>query len=201
MSRQQPFSLPTPSFAWFDGLIAGLRPPAWLQHELENRLVLLLNHVLQQEPEAMARLQRQRGKPLRVEWNAFSLTLQATPAGLLERVDGAAPADLTVTVRGSAVELGRQWMAGERPPVEIQGDVQFAAEVAWLADNVRWDIEEDLSRVVGDAPAHLIANMARRVSGVLKQWIGRAGGMDAASTGGDVRPAHPSRAPEPGAPS
>jgi ubiquinone biosynthesis protein UbiJ len=200
MSRQQPFSMPNPSFAWFDQLIAGLRPPAWLQHELENRLVLLLNHVLQQEPEAMARLQRQRGKPLRVVWNAFSLTLQATPAGLLERMDATVQAELTVTVRGTALELGRQWMSGERPPVEIQGDVQLAAEVAWLADNVRWDIEEDLSRVLGDAPAHLIAGVARRMATALAGWSAQVRPAASHPSDDGARPANPSRAPEAGAP-
>jgi ubiquinone biosynthesis protein UbiJ len=38
--------------------------------------------------------------------------------------------------------------------VRIEGDVQLAAEVNWLVDHVRWDMEEDLSRLMGDAPAH-----------------------------------------------
>lgn len=39
----------------------------------------------------------------------------------------------------------------DKPAVSIEGDVQLAAEVAWLVDNLRWDVEEDLSRLIGDA--------------------------------------------------
>ena len=41
--------------------------------------------------------------------------------------------------------------------------MQLAAEVNWLVDHVRWDVEDDLARVIGDVPAHTIANGARRV--------------------------------------
>ena len=58
-------------------------PPAWLRAELHNRLVLLLNHVLQQEPQAMDRLRRQQGKRLQLSWGSIELVLQPTPAGLL----------------------------------------------------------------------------------------------------------------------
>jgi ubiquinone biosynthesis protein UbiJ len=64
-------------------------------------------------------------------------------------------------------------MAGTKPPVRIEGDVQLAAEVNWLADNVRWDVEEDLSRVIGDAPAHMLVDTGRKLSGALRDFIGR----------------------------
>jgi ubiquinone biosynthesis protein UbiJ len=33
---------------------AGLQPPAWAVEETHQRMVLLINHVLMQEPEAQA---------------------------------------------------------------------------------------------------------------------------------------------------
>jgi ubiquinone biosynthesis protein UbiJ len=41
-----------------------LKPPAWLTQEAQNRLVLLLNHVLMQEPQAQARLTGQAGREI-----------------------------------------------------------------------------------------------------------------------------------------
>jgi len=52
------------------------------------------------------------------------------------------------------------------------GDVQLAAEVNWLVDHVRWDVEDDLARVIGDVPAHAIGNAVRRVVGALRQFVG-----------------------------
>ena len=58
--------------------------------------------------------------------------------------------------------------------MKIEGDVQLAAEMGWLAENLRWDAEEDLSRLIGDAPAHAIAEAGRRLFAGLKQFLARA---------------------------
>jgi ubiquinone biosynthesis protein UbiJ len=60
---------------------------------------------------------------------------------------------------------------GTKPTVDVRGDVQFAAEVAWLAENVRWDLEEDLSRWIGDAPAHGLVSMAQRAVQAVKGFL------------------------------
>ena len=49
--------------------------------------------------------------------------------------------------------------------------MQLAADVNWLIANVRWDAEEDLSRVVGDAPAHAVASVGRRVAEGLRSFV------------------------------
>jgi ubiquinone biosynthesis protein UbiJ len=171
----------TPSpFAFLEGLLerAGdaLAPPAWLVDEMQHRTVLFLNHVLQQEPEATARLARQAGKVVLVQWRQFSMRLVATPAGLLDRAGPAAAPDLTLTVLDeSPATLARAAMSGQRPAIRIEGDVQLASEVNWLVDNVRWDVEDDLARVIGDAPAHAVASTARRVAEALRSFVARAG--------------------------
>jgi ubiquinone biosynthesis accessory factor UbiJ len=49
--------------------------------------------------------------------------------------------------------------------------VQLAAEVNWLVDHVRWDVEEDLSRILGDAPAHAVTSVAKQVVVGLKSFL------------------------------
>lgn len=158
-----------------------LRPPQWLMHELQHRLVLFLNHVLQQEPEAMRRLSAQSGRVVRVAWRDFWIQLAVTPAGLCELAPDAEH-DLLAEVAGaSPFELGRDLARGVRPAIRIDGDVAFAAEVNWLVDHVRWDAEEDLSRLVGDAPAHALASLGQSLARALRRFAG--GG--AAGRGGD----------------
>ena len=48
--------------------------------------------------------------------------------------------------------------------VEISGNARLAQEVASLARHLRWDVEEALSRVVGDVAAHRIAGAARELA-------------------------------------
>lgn len=153
-----------------------LQPPPWMVEELQRRLVLLLNHVLQQEPEAQARLKRQRGRVVEAHWRVFSVRLQATPAGLLDRAPDGAQPDLSLTVTDeSPLALAQAALRGDKPGVRISGDVQLAAEVQWLVDHVRWDLEEDLARVIGDAPAHALAQGLRRLAEGLRQFAGAAG--------------------------
>jgi ubiquinone biosynthesis protein UbiJ len=176
-NRGMPTPTPTsPSFfdQLFDRVGQVLQPPAWLIEEMQHRLVLLFNHVLQQEPEAQARLKRQAGRLVEARWRGFSMRLQATPAGLLDLGSPTLLPDLTLVVTDeSPWSLARTTLRGDKPPVRIAGDVQLAAEVQWLVDHVRWDLEEDLSRLVGDAPAHTISQVARRMADAVRQFAGR----------------------------
>jgi ubiquinone biosynthesis protein UbiJ len=105
-------------------------------------------------------------------WRIFSVRLVATPAGLLDLASQAAAPDLTLTITDeSPFTLGQAALRGEKPPVRIEGDVQFAAEVNWLVDHVRWDLEEDLARIVGDAPAHAIGQAARTMADALRRFL------------------------------
>jgi ubiquinone biosynthesis accessory factor UbiJ len=158
----------------FDKLSGLLKPPAWAVDEVQNRLVLLINHVLQQEPEARTRLLRQKDAVILVQWRIFNLRLKVTAAGLLDRADSTAAPDLAVTViEESPAALAQLTLRGDKPPVRIEGSVQLAAEINWLADHVRWDLEEDLARICGDAPAHLLAALAHRVMEGLRKFAAR----------------------------
>jgi len=152
-----------------------LQPPAWAVNEAQRRLVLLLNHVLMQEPEATARLARQKGQVMLVQWRSFSFQLEATPAGLLDLSAPGSTPDLVLTVTDeSPLSLAQSALRGDKPAVRIEGDVQLAAEVNWLTEHVRWDIEEDLARVMGDVPAHTLSQMTQSLVAGLRQFIAKA---------------------------
>lgn len=172
MATQSPFPFLD---TFFEKLSDNLQPPTWVVDEVQHRMVLLLNHVLMQEPQAQARLKRQSGQVVLAQWRSFSVKLQATPAGLLDRADPNAQADLTLTVADSSpFELLRSALQGEKPAVAIEGDVQLAAEVNWLVEHVRWDLEEDLARVIGDAPAHALAEGVRSMVTAIRKFSGGA---------------------------
>jgi ubiquinone biosynthesis protein UbiJ len=169
MATQSPFSfledffqkLPIPT------------PPAWAIDETHRKCVLVLNHVLMQEPQAMQRLVRQSGRVILAQWRSFTFKLLVTPAGLFDVAGEGATPDLTlVLTEESPFALAQALVQGNKPPVRIEGDVQLAAEINWLADNVRWDVEEDLSRVVGDAPSHMLVEATRKMSSALRDFLG-----------------------------
>jgi ubiquinone biosynthesis accessory factor UbiJ len=169
MATQSPFPFLD---SLFERLRSGLQPPPWMVEEIQRRLVLTFNHVLMQEPEARARLARQAQRVVEARWRIFVVRLVATPAGLLDLAPAAAQPDLMLTLtEESPWELAQAALRGDNPPVRIAGDVQFANEVNWLVEHVRWDVEEDLSRLIGDAPAHAMAAAARQMVQALRQFV------------------------------
>ncbi len=162
-------------------MAAGPQPPQWLVHEVQHRVVLLLNHVLMQESAATQRLTPSRGRVVRMQWRQFFMALQVTPAGLFDLAPPAATPDLRLEVmQASPLDLAQAALRGERPAVRIDGDVQFAGDIQWLADNLRWDMEDDLARLIGDVPAHTLANLAgsaaQALRGFLQDRVPPAGG-------------------------
>ena len=177
MTNTFPFSL-------LESIAARFQPPEWVVIETQQRLVLFLNHVLMQEKEAQDRLARKKGSVLHIRWGLFSLDLLVTPAGLLDKATPGIKPDLLIEVAvDSPMALVQSVMAGKSPPVKIEGDVQLAAELGWLAENLRWDFEEDLSRVVGDIPAHAMADAARRVGQAVKSFLVTAPGSPLQASG------------------
>jgi len=150
-------------------------PPAWAVSEVQQRVVLFLNHVLMQEPAARDRLQRQRGRLVQVCWRDQVFQCAFTPAGLVEFMApdaSAKAADLVLRVNEpSPFALAKTVLQGDKPAIRIEGDVQLAAEVNWLIDHVHWDPEEDLARLIGDAAAHTLVQTGQRAVQALRSFV------------------------------
>lgn len=162
--------MPTP----FDSAL-GARFSALLGSAAMERITLLLNHVIAAEPVATERLKAHSGRSLQLVWTGWpslvlpppSVAFTVTPAGLFEWCGEQPPAqpDLRVNLDASnPLKLASLWLSGERPQVVIEGDSALAADVNWLIDNLRWDIEDDLARIIGQAPAHELARGASAIA-------------------------------------
>jgi ubiquinone biosynthesis protein UbiJ len=164
-----------------------------------QRLTLLLNHVLAGESAALARLRPHSGRFIRLQmtgWPALlpplpDLTFAITPAGLLEWIGADAPAnvDLRVTVDASnPARSVAQGLSGQRPAVDVSGDAALATDVSWLMDNLRWDVQDDLARVIGDAPAHELARLGGKLAAGMRDAVGALAGLAARVAGGAGQP-------------
>jgi ubiquinone biosynthesis protein UbiJ len=95
-------------------------------------------------------------------------TLEATPEGTLAGIPGGAPPDATISggplsllaLSGPAPEAVLQ-----RGDVRIDGDAELAQKFRELALLLRPDLEEELSLVLGDVPAHQLGRFARAAFG------------------------------------
>lgn len=160
-----------------------------LNHAVMERATLWLNHVLAGEPVATQRLAPHAGRSIRVRFEGWpsalppppSAAFRITPAGLLEWCgDEVIEPDLAVALDASNPALALvQAVSGERPKVEVSGDAAFAADLGWLVDNLRWDYEDDLAKVIGPVPARELARFASGAAAGLRQLVRAVGGRAA----------------------
>lgn len=150
-----------------------------LEPALMERLVLLLNHVLRAEAAATARLRPHAGRHLGVSLQGWpsplppppALAFRITPAGLLEWAGSAAQGepDLRVSLDASnPAMLLLRLAAGERPRLEVQGDAALAADIDWLAVNLRWDLAGDLERLFGPMVGGMLARFGTALASALR---------------------------------
>ncbi len=122
-----------------------------------------VNHVLRSAPVAMERLQRHAGRTAVFQLGPMTLGFTVQTTGQVAAALPGAARDLEVRI--SPFLLPRI-VANEEAAfreIEMKGDMEFAQEVSYLAANVTWDFEEDLSRAVGDIAAHRIVSVARQI--------------------------------------
>jgi len=152
------------------------------------RLTLLINHVLNSETVAVERLRPHAGRRVALHlagWPALlpplpALAWRITPAGLLEWCGQQPEAEADLTVRMDAENpalLAARLVAGDVPPLQIDGDAQLAGDINWLAQNLRWDMTADLERFFGAAVAQQLARLGTALSAGLRNAVRGAQGL------------------------
>lgn len=111
------------------------------------------------------------------------------PGGTSQDVD-APRFDVEMHVRPSFAAAGallREGTRGLAPYVRIEGEVMLAAALAEVAERVRWDPEEDLSRITGDVVAHRIGRGVGAARDAMRElrsrFAGSAGRRFASASG------------------
>jgi len=126
-----------------------------------------LNHVLRQQEWARDRLRAHPGRTVRMivasPLGPVSTDARIADDGTLAAATVDAPT-VTLTLTPSIDALFGALRDGPRGltgALKVDGDVMLAAAVGEIAQHLRWDVEEDLSRVVGDRVAHRLGAAAR----------------------------------------
>jgi ubiquinone biosynthesis protein UbiJ len=115
-----------------------------------------LNRLLEAEPWARERLAPFAGMTVELRAPPLpSLSFVILPGGTLE-AGGQDPA-LTVTLRPAALPALMQSEEHFVRSVAVAGDERLAAAVMTLLRHLRWDAEEDLSKLLGDEKRLLVS--------------------------------------------
>jgi ubiquinone biosynthesis accessory factor UbiJ len=120
-----------------------------------------VNHVLRGSPLALERLRPHAGRTVAFHVGPLALALTVQSTGEVATAVSGAARDLEVRISPFLVpRLAARDEAAFRE-IEMEGDAALAEEVSFLVRNLTWDVEEDLSRVVGDIAAHRMVGAAR----------------------------------------
>lgn len=130
--------------------------------------VRALNALLSRESWARERLSRHAGKTVRFSMGGVVTGLAIDSEGYADIADAAVVPDVTLTVDAAKFNPLAMLPGQTRPDLvaatHIEGEAALARVVADLAENLRWDPEDDLSRLVGDIPATRLMAGARAAS-------------------------------------
>jgi len=117
--------------------------------------VTALNHLLEQQPWATERLAPFAGRCVEFRCPPLpDLRLRILETGLLEGAAADADADLVLTLAPAALPLLVARDETVLRQIIIEGSAELASTFQHLFRHLTWDIEEDLSRLVGDVIAH-----------------------------------------------
>jgi ubiquinone biosynthesis protein UbiJ len=122
-----------------------------------------INRLLRANTWALRRLQPYAGKVAALRCPPFELCFSVLDTGELAAAESGVAPDVTIAVppdlllRASARD-STAWTAAR-----VSGNVEFAAAIDYVRRSLRWDYEEDLSRIVGDIAAHRLSSAARQL--------------------------------------
>ena len=131
---------------------------------LDFAAVKLINRVLADYPLAREPLARHNGKVISFDFGPFGLRLRITAEGLAEIIGegGDIKPDVAFQIPLSLLPRLAQKEPAAFTEVAFSGDSELAALLSNVAREVEWDIEEDLSKWVGDIAAHRIKDTVKR---------------------------------------
>ena len=126
-----------------------------------------INRLLRSNTWALEKLRRHSGKTALFTCPPFELRVTVSDAGAFLPAPADAVPDLAIGMTPGlllrvAIRDEAAWSTAQ-----VTGDVEFAASIDYVRRNLRWDYEEDLSRVFGDIAAHRLAGATRQ----LDQWV------------------------------
>jgi len=128
----------------------------------------ILNRNIAGSVAARTLCKRLDGKVLALRFTGLPLSISFRSDGERMTLDTAQPETASATLSGTPISFMQ--LAGATPEaalrtgaVHIEGDAEVAQTFSELLKAARPDLEEELSRVIGDVAAHQVGNVARSV--------------------------------------
>ena len=122
-----------------------------------------LNHLLENANWARARLVPFAGRRARFDVPPFGFGFEITAAGMVVANADPELSDVVIRLPAETPFLLPQGLDKVMSRATVEGNAEFATELSFVFRQLRWDAEEDLSKLVGDIAAHRLVQGANRL--------------------------------------
>ena len=122
---------------------------------------IILDHLLSQNDWMQSKLVEHKNKIIIIKISDLKLILKVDENGLLHSLNEAEKFDciIKLTVNSFISQL----INNNNSNISIEGDLELANQVAQVLKKIEWDIEEDLSKYIGDIPAIKTTKILKKV--------------------------------------
>jgi len=124
-----------------------------------------LNHLLLGEPWARERLRAHAGAQALIQAGVFDVYLLVDSTGVFERGSPDQAAAVTITLPPDTAFRLLADRSSVFQAARLSGSADFAETLAFVFRNLRWDVEADLARLVGDIPARRLEMLRQKLLG------------------------------------
>lgn len=135
---------------------------------ISSTFTQFLNHLLTQESWARALLQKHAGKLACIDLELQQIRLRVAADGYVQsepQLD--AREDVKLSIKLADLPLIAQDKTRAVSYVKLEGDADFAQAISQLSQDLSWDVEDDLSGIVGDIAARRLVSSGRQIVDVL----------------------------------
>lgn len=138
-------------------------------------LEAMINRYLSLDPEAIEKISELESKVIAVEISGINKTLYFFPHNAGMDISDEYDGEVDTKLKGSPMALLKMGLSKDVAPlmlkgeVEIEGDLRLGRSFKKILAEMDVDWEEYIARVIGDAPAHHLANLTKKIFGWGKQ--------------------------------
>jgi len=122
---------------------------------------IILDHLLSQNDWMQTKLIDHKNKVVVIEISSIKLILKIDEKGLLHSLNETKEFDCIIKL--TVNDFINQLINKNNGNISIKGDLELANQVSQVLKRIEWDVEEDLSRYIGDIPAIQATKVLKKI--------------------------------------
>ena len=122
---------------------------------------IILDHLLSQNDWMQTKLIGHKNKIIVIEISGLKIILRIDKNGLLHSMSESNKFDCIIKL--TANDFINQLINKKNGNISIEGDLELANHVSQVLKKIEWDVEEDLSKYIGDIPAIQATKVLKKI--------------------------------------